>query len=313
VSFSIKILGSSSAVPTLERYPTAHLLNADEHFYLIDCGEATQIQLRKYICKLGKINNIFISHLHGDHVFGLYGLLSTFTLLERNMPLNIFAHVDMRGMIDDYINRFGKGITFNINVYPIRHRKREIIYEDDKVSVLSFPLKHSIPVNGFVFREKKKLLNIIKDKIREYNIPLSSVHKIKNGDDFILNDGRVIPNNELTNPPYIQRSYAFCTDTAYYERMVQDIKGVDCLYHEATFTKNDLDRAKRTFHSTSVQAAEIAKKAEVKKLLIGHFSARYKNDGIEKLLNEARNIFPETYLANEGDIHKIDLKRMTGK
>jgi len=313
VSFSVTILGSSSAVPTSERYPSAHLLNVDEHFYLIDCGEAVQIQLRKFNCKIGKINNIFISHMHGDHIFGLYGLLSTYILLERKTPLNIFGHQQIKNFIDEFIKNFGKGITFKINIIPVRFRKREVIFEDDKISVSSFPLKHSIPVCGFLFKEKQKLLNINKDKIEEYNIPLSSIHKIKNGENFELPDGSIIPNKDLTFPAYIHRSYAYCTDTAYYERIVDDVSDVDILYHEATFKKSDVAKAKNTFHSTSEQAAKIALKANAKKLLIGHFSARYKNPDIENLLNESIKVFPETYMANEGDVHKIELKRMQRK
>ena len=308
--FSITILGSSSAVPTIERYPSAHLLNADEHFYLIDCGEAVQIQLRKYNCKIGKINNIFISHLHGDHVFGLYGLLSTFILLERKTPLNIFAHVQIKDIVNDFIKYFGKGITFSINIFTLKHRQRGVIFEDEKITVTAFPLKHSIPVCGFLFKEKEKLLNIKKDKIDEYSISLANIHLIKNGSDLILDNGTVIPNKELTSPPLHQRSYAYCTDTAYYEKIINEVTDADILYHEATFSKNDKDRAKKTLHSTSVDAANIAKLANVKKLIIGHFSARYKTKDINKLYREAKSVFPESYIANEGDIHKIEQKRV---
>jgi ribonuclease Z len=281
----------------------------DEHFYLIDCGEATQIQLRKYNCKLFKINNIFISHLHGDHIFGLYGLLSSYMLLERQTPLNIFAHPPFESILNDFLKHFGHQFSFTINHIPIRNRKREVIWEDDKISVTSFPLKHSIPINGFVFREKEKELNIKKEKIDELGIPIAAIHKIKAGEGYATADGGKFANTELTLPPFKQRSYAYCTDTAYYERIAQDVENVDVLYHEATFKNNDLAKAKKTMHSTAQQAATIARNAGVSKLIIGHFSARYKEKQIDMLLDEAKNVFPNTVLANEGDIHKIELKR----
>ncbi len=298
--FSVTVLGSSSALPTATRFPTAHLLNAYERFFLIDCGEGTQIQLRKFHLKFSKINNIFISHLHGDHYFGLFGLISSFSLLGRKNDLNIYAHADLENIIK---NQFQYELNFTINFHKLPN-KNEIIYEDKNITVETFPLKHRIPTNGFLFKEKKRELNLKKNVVKEFNLSIKDILGIKQGHDFVWEDGKVIKNNKLTEKPYKIRSYAFCSDTAYYPKITDTIKNVDILYHETTFSDDLKNIAKETFHSTSKQAAEIAKQANVKKLLIGHFSSRYKKLYIFE--KESKSIFENTELVKEGNNYIIE-------
>jgi ribonuclease Z len=298
MSFTVTILGSSSALPTSNRNLTAHVLNVDERFFLIDCGEGTQLQLRKFKAKLGRLNHIFISHLHGDHVFGLPGLISTFNLLGRTQPLHIYAHPDLEKILQQFLGHFFVKFEFEIIYHPLNAWRFEQIYEDSKITVSSFPLKHRVPTCGFIFREKEKLKNIQKDAIAYYQIPVCEILHIKKGDDFITNEGLVIPNEKLTHEGHPAKSYAFCSDTAYLENIIPYITNVNLLYHEATYAENDSARANETLHSTSADAALIALKANAKKLIIGHFSARYKD--ILPLLEQARKIFPDTEAAEEG-------------
>ncbi|MBE9468758.1 MAG: ribonuclease Z [Bacteroidetes bacterium] len=298
MSFKLSILGCSSALPTSKRFSTAQVINMLERFFLIDCGEGTQIQMRKFKIPFGKINNIFISHLHGDHFFGLLGLISTFNLLNRESDLNIFCPADLENILNCQFNYFENNLNFKIIYHPLNFNIPEIIYEDNNLTVKSFPLRHKIPTCGFLFEEKQKPRNIIKEKIQHLNIPIKDIVKIKQGEDFVANNGEIYKNEDLTFPPSKPRSYAYCSDTAYYEDVIPVIKNVDLLYHEATFMNDMIERAKQTLHSTSVDAAKIAKKADVKQLIIGHFSARYKN--IEPLLNEAKEIFPNTIAADDG-------------
>jgi len=302
--FSVTVLGSSSALPTATRFPTAHLLNAYERFFLIDCGEGTQIQLRKYRLKFSKINNIFISHLHGDHYFGLFGLISSFSLLGRKSDLNIYAHAELENIIKNQFQYYELNFTINFHKLP---NKNKIIYEDKNITVETFPLKHRIPTNGFLFKEKKRDLNLKKNVVKEFNLSIKDILSIKQGNDFIWEDEKIIKNSRLTEKPYKQRSYAFCSDTAYYPKITDTIKNVDILYHEATFANDLKEKAKKTFHSTAKQAAEIAKKANAKKLLIGHFSSRYKK--LFLFEKEAKSIFENTELVKEGNNYIIEQKR----
>ena len=298
MSFTLTILGSSSALPTSKRFSTAQVMNILERFFLIDCGEGTQIQLRKYKIGFGKINNVFISHLHGDHFLGLLGLISTFNLLGRENDLNIYCPADLENILNCQLNYFENNLAFKIIYHPLNFNNPKIIYEDNKLTVKSFPLKHKIPTCGFLFEEKQKPSNIIKDKIQQLNIPIKDIVKIKQGSDFVADNGEIYKNEELTLPPQKPLSFAYCSDTVYYEDIIPIIKNVDLLYHEATFMNDMKERAKQTFHSTTIDAATIAKKANVKQLVIGHFSARYKN--IEPVLNEAKTIFPNTLAAEDG-------------
>ena len=300
MSFSLTILGSSSALPTSKRFSTAQVMNMLERFFLIDCGEGTQIQLRKFKIPFGKINNIFISHLHGDHFFGLLGLLSTFNLIGRENQLNIYCPAELEDILNCQFNYFENNFTFNIIYHPLNFNNQEVIYEDDKLTVKSFPLNHKIPTCGFLFEEKQKPKNIIKEKIQQLHISIKDIVKIKQGNDFIAGNGKIYKNTELTFPPAKPLSYAYCSDTAYCEDVIPIIKNVDLLYHEATFMNDMKERAMQTFHSTTIDAATIAKKADVNELIIGHFSARYKD--IEPVIQETKNIFPNSIAAEDGMI-----------
>lgn len=298
-SFSVTILGSSSAQPTVTRFPTSQVINLNERLYLIDCGEGTQIQLRKFGVKLGKINHIFISHLHGDHIFGLPGLISTLALAGKKGDLHIYSHSDLKELLDNLMKFIVLPEAFRIIYHPLNFRKRQVILQDSKLTVESFPLKHRMPCCGFLFTEMAQSLHLRKEQIEALNIPIRDRVLIKEGADYCTPEGTIIPNNALTSPATAPRSYAFVTDTIYREAIVPIIKNVDLLYHEATFLDELSDLALKTFHTTARQAAQIALKGDVKKLIIGHFSSRYKNEKI--LVNEARTVFPNTFAANDGD------------
>lgn len=307
MTFSITILGSGSALPTSKIHPSAHIINAYEHFFLIDCGEGTQIQLRKYKINLSKIEHIFISHIHGDHVFGLLGLLSTYNLLNRQHDLYIYGHKELEELLIFFKKFAGQQISYKINFIPYSENS-EIIYEDKNIFIQTFPLKHKIPVMGFLIKEKPRPLNIKKDMIDFYKIPLKDIKKIKEGADFITQSGEIIPNEVLTLPPLMPRSYAYCTDTLFTRSIIKYIEGVDILYHEATYLHKDIEIARETTHSTALQAATIAKEANAKKLIIGHFSPRYKD--YQEFLNEAREVFDNTELAEEGKTFNIQVQRI---
>ncbi len=307
MTFELTILGSSSAIPTSEKYPTAQVLNALERFFLIDCGEGTQIQLRRQKIGFGKIKHIFISHLHGDHYYGLIGLISTFNLMGLNNDLHIYSPSQLKDVIQPQLDFLKGEMQFKVIFHPLNFRKPELIYEDKKVEVYSFPVKHSINCSGFLFREKQKEANIKKESISRYNIPIEKIKTIKNGADFITADGIIIPNWELTLPASIPRAYAYCADTAFHPPVAEFIKGVDLLYHEATFAEDLRDWATKTLHSTAKDAARIAQMAGAEKLIIGHFSSRY--DDEELLVNEARSVFPNTVAACEGCRYPVNQKR----
>lgn len=307
MTFELTILGSSSAIPTSKRNLTAHVLNVHERFFLIDCGEGTQIQIRKNKIRFGKIDHIFISHLHGDHIFGLFGLISTFNLLNREKDLHIYSHPELENILNGHLEYFEKNISFSIIFHLLKPKRNEIIYEDEKVIVETIPLKHRVPTCGFKFTEKPHLRNLRKNVVENYRIPISKIRSVQEGDDFINDNNEIISNEKLTLPPYKTRSYAYCTDTAYSEKIIPVINGVDLLFHEATFGMDMKRQAKLTTHSTSEDAANIAKKANVGKLIIGHFSARYKDVGV--ILNEAREIFPNIISAEDGEKHRIELTR----
>ena len=296
--FSITILGSNSALPTSNRYPSAQIVNISDRLYLVDCGEGTQMQLRKNKISFSKINNVFISHLHGDHCFGLIGLISTFSLLERKSDLNIFAHNDLKKLLMPQIRYFCAELSFNINFHAINPDENSVIYEDKNITVSTIPLNHRIPTCGFLFREKEKPLHLRKDMIDFFQIPIKELKKIKAGADFVTADGKIIENKRLTTPADRSRAYAYCSDTGYCESIVPIIKDIDLLYHEATFLSDKKEKPENLYHSTAEDAAQIAAKANVKKLLIGHFSSRYKD--LSKFVSEAAKIFPCVEIASEG-------------
>lgn len=307
MTFSLTILGSSSAIPTSKRFPTAHLLNVNERFFLIDCGEGTQIQLRRNKIGFGKLNHIFISHNHGDHVFGLFGLISSFQLLGRKSDLHIYGPENLRSLIDFYKDNYMSEGDYRIIFNVVGHRSFQLIYEDRNIQVFSIPLKHRTPTAGFLFREKEAELNIKKEVIEKYKPGIEEIVNIKRGADLVLESGEIIPNGELTLPPWKPRSYAYISDTAMHRKIIDYIRDVDILYHEATFEAKDADLAKQTSHSTSLDAAEIAKAADAKKLLLGHFSTRYKQT--DTILKEARKVFENSYAVEDGDIYNVERER----
>ncbi len=265
---------------------------------MIDCGEGTQIRMRQFKVKPTRLNHIFISHLHGDHVFGLIGLISSLGMLGRTADLVIHAHPDLEKMLRPQIDYYCAEMSYQVIFEPIDPRKHVLIFEDRSLRVFSVPLKHRVPTCGFLFEEKEKPRHILREMIDFYHIPLKEIPLIQQGADFITEDGTAIPNKQLTRPATPPKKYAYCSDTAYSKRIISWIEGVDLLYHEATFSDADIVRAKATGHSSARQAAEIARDAHVKQLVIGHYSARY--DHIEDLLTEAQSIFPNTRLAFDG-------------
>ena len=295
--FEVHILGCGSALPTTRHLATSQVINIREKLFMIDCGEGAQVQLRKSRLKFSRLNHIFISHLHGDHCFGLMGLISTFGMLERTANLHIHCHADLQRILEPQIEFFCKGMPYNVVFELFNPGEQAVIYDDRSVSVETIPLRHRVPCCGFLFREKPTPNHIRRDMIDFYQIPTYLINRIKNGEDYVLEDGTVIPNTRLTIPSDPPRSYAYCSDTCYLPRICEQIKGCDLLFHEATFAAADAKRAKETFHTTAPQAAEIAKMAQVKKLVIGHYSARYEDESI--LIKEASEVFPQTILAQE--------------
>lgn len=308
MKFEVTILGSNSALPTTKRFPTAQVLNVLERFFLIDCGEGTQIQMKRFRIPMSRINHILISHMHGDHIFGLIGLLSTFSLQGRKSDLHIYGHSKLEKLISFQLELLETKLNYVIFHHTIFGTDIQTLFEDDSVIVQSFPLKHgAMPCAGFLFKEKERLRTLKTDMLNFYNIPIKNRQAIKQGEDFVREDGEVISNKKLTKDPSKGRSYAFCTDTAYLPKIAPIIQAVDLLYHEATFLKSEEKRAKKTYHSTAEQAAQIAEEAKVKKLLIGHFSARFED--LTEHLKEAKEIFPNTALAEDGKKFSVELDR----
>lgn len=298
-NFELTILGCSSATPTSKRNPTAQLLNVAERFFLIDCGEGTQIQLRKFKLKFQRINHVFISHLHGDHYLGLMGLISSMHLLGRTNELHLYCPAELQEIIEIQFKHSQAFIKFPIVYHPHKYIDNDLIFEDERVEVSTIVLNHRIPCCGFIFSEKPHLANISKETIHLFQLTIEEIIAIKAGSDLTKRSGEVIKNAELIMPKKDTRSYAYCSDTCYDERVIELVKGVDLLYHEATFLQEMEARAKETFHTTAFQAGMVAKKAEVKQLMIGHYSARYKD--LEPLLDEAKSVFENTILAIEGE------------
>ncbi len=298
MSMKVTILGSSSATPAKGRGLTSHLLNHDQRFFLIDCGEGTQMQLRKFKFRMVKINHIFISHLHGDHYYGLIGLISSFSLIGRNTDLHIYGPALLRDIIDIQLKASNTELCYALHFHPIDALEKRVIYEDKKLTVETIPLLHSIPTCGFLFKEKQKERKLIKEKIQKEDLPIEAMKALKRGEDYTHVDGTVLFNKSITIDPPKPLSYAFCSDTGFDESIVPQIKNVDTLYHEATFANDNTNEAEGRYHSTAQQAATIAKQAGAKNLIIGHFSARYED--LNLLLNEAREVFDSTILAEDG-------------
>lgn len=301
----MNILGCGSALPTIRRNPTSQLVYVQERQLLLDCGEGTQLQLRKYKFKFHKINHIFISHLHGDHYLGLMGLLASFSLLGRKSTINIYAPKPLNEILKIHFKKGYNDLDFKINFIELNTKKEELILDDGVIEVRSFPVVHRIDCCGFSIKEKIKQGNLKKSAIDKYNISIEQIVNIKKGANFLYK-GKVIPNSEIIKSPPKPRKYSYCADTKYSESIIPYIENSDLLYHESTFLENMSDRAKTTYHSTALDAARIASKSKVKKLLLGHYSARYKN--LIEFEAEAKQIFSNVVAVKDGDIFTIDLR-----
>ncbi|MGB0376847.1 MAG: ribonuclease Z [Flavobacteriaceae bacterium] len=293
----LTILGCHSATPRKNAHTTSQLLEVQGHLFLIDCGEGTQMQLRKAQVKFARIKHIFISHLHGDHFYGLVGLISTFRLLGRTAPLHIYGPKGIKDIIVLQLKLANSWTDYELYFHELEAEGSQLIFENEKLSVLTIPLNHRIYTNGFLFQEKAGLRQLNREALAQYEIPVCDFEKIKAGSDYTLADGTVISNVKLSFSPKPVHSYAFCSDTAYHESIIPLVKGVEVLYHEATFLQKHADLAAKTKHSTAQQAAKIAQQAGVHQLILGHFSSRYKNHDL--FLTEAQKIFTNTDLAED--------------
>ena len=304
MSTYLTILGFNSAIPTINSSPTAQLLEMEERHFLIDCGEGTQVQLRKAKAKFSRINHIFISHLHGDHCFGLPGLIASFRLLGRETPLHVYGPKGIKNMLETIFTITETHRGFEVIYHELDKDYSEKIYEDSRVEVYTIPLDHRIYCNGYLFREKPKDRHLNMKEIAKYDeIEICDYHNLKAGKDFVLSDGYILKNEVLTLDPAPSVSYAFCSDTRYLESVIPIVKGATVLYHESTFLHDLKEMADYTGHSTALEAATIARKAEVGKLILGHFSNRYAD--LTVFTDEARNVFPNTYLPKALEPMKI--------
>ena len=303
--FRVHILGCGSALPTLRHFPSSQIVEVREKLFMVDCGEGAQMQLRRCHVRFTKVGHVFISHMHGDHCFGLIGMISTFGLLGRTATLHIHANELLGDMIKRQMDLFCHDLGYEVEFHPIDATRREGIYEDRSLTVETIPLVHRLPTCGFLFREKPLLPHIRREKIDFYGIPTSQIQNIKNGADWIMEDGTVIPNSQLVMPADEPRSYAYCSDTRYMPELHLQLKGVTTLYHESTYGEDNLQMAQKYNHSTARQAALVARDAEVGQLILGHYSSRYEDENV--LLEEAREVFENVRLANEMDV--IDVKK----
>ncbi|MDD3005181.1 ribonuclease Z [Flavobacterium sp.] len=294
----LTVLGCYAATPRTITNPTSQVLEIQNRLFLIDCGEGTQVQLRKNKIKFSKINHIFISHLHGDHCYGLIGLVSTFMLLNRENDLHIYGPKGIKEIITLQLRLSNSWTAYSLFFHELTSTESEVIFEDEKVIVKTIPLKHRIYTNGFLFQEKTGERKLDINAVQEYEIETCYFQNIKNGKDIVLDNGKVIPNNLLSHDPIPPKSYAFCSDTVFDESIVPLIENVDVLYHESTFLDSEEHLSERTMHSTAKQAATIALKANVATLILGHYSTRY--DTIDLFKTEAQTIFPNVLLADDG-------------
>lgn len=305
MNFTLNVLGTASALPTTERYPSAQVLNVRGRLFMIDCGEGAQIQLRKAGVSFLRIEHICLSHIHGDHIFGLYGLLSTMAMLGRTAPLNIYAPKSFAPILDFFKERFGEGILYEINYVVLEMSSPEVVYENRNVELLAFPLNHRVETFGYIIREKMPQFNVRKEAIAEYGLTLSEIGTLKRGED-VVREGMVIANSEAAYRPYHPRSYAYCSDTAPFPELAQWVKGVSVLYHEATFPAEMEEMAAKTYHSTTLQAAQCARDAGVGRLLVGHYSSRYPS--VDFYLDELRSVFPDSFLTRDMDVVEISFE-----
>ncbi len=301
--FRVHILGCGSALPTLRHYPSAQIVEVREKLFMVDCGEGVQMQLRRCHVRFTKVSHVFISHLHGDHCFGLIGMISTFGLVGRTATLHIHANELLNDMLQRQMGLFCHDLGYEVVFHPLDATRRDIIYEDRSLTVETIPLTHRLPTCGFLFREKPLLPHIRRDMIDFYQIPTSQIQNIKNGADWTLSDGTVVPNARLVTPADAPRSYAYCSDTRYMPELHKQLKGVSTLYHESTYGEDNLQMAQKYNHSTARQAAMVARDAGVGQLVLGHYSSRYEDETV--LLNEAREVFENVRLSNEMDVINV--------
>ena len=301
--FRVHILGCGSALPTLRHNPSAQVVELREKLMMVDCGEGTQLQLRKLRVRFTKVSHVFISHLHGDHCFGLIGMISTFGLLGRTAKLHVYANERLENMLDYQMQMFCHDLGYEVVFHPIDATQQAVIYEDRSMTVETIPLCHRMPTCGFLFREKPSLPHIRREMIDFYKIPTSQIMNIKNGADWTTDEGELVPNNRLVEPAEAPRSYAYCSDTRYMPELHQTIKGVSTLYHESTYGEDNILMAQKYYHSTARQAATVARDAGVGQLILGHYSSRYEDENI--LLNEAREVFANSHLAAEMDCFNV--------
>lgn len=305
-TFQVHVLGCGSALPTLRHEASAQVVELKDKLFLVDCGEGTQVNLRRSHLRFTKINAVFITHLHGDHCFGLIGLISTFGMLGRLAPLHVYAPAALEALLLSQLQLFCNGMEYEVVFHAVDTTRHAVVYEDNSLTVSTLPLEHRVPCCGYLFREKPTLPHIRRDMIDCFEISLAQIHNIKKGADGIAADGRIIPHEQLVTPSHTPRSYAYCSDTRYIPTLHQLVKGVNLLYHEATYHEEWEERARRYYHSTAAQAARVALDAGVGQLMLGHYSARYDNE--QQLLDEARTIFPNTLLANEGLVVDVGVK-----
>ncbi len=301
--FKIHILGCGSALPTLKHNASSQVVEIRNKLFMVDCGEGSQLQLRRSKISFNKLTAIFISHLHGDHCFGVIGMISTLGLLGRTKPLHIYAHEDFEKILHDEMEAFCNQLDFEVVFHKVDTTTSYVVYEDTTVTDRTLQLDHRIPCCGYLFHEKPTLPHIRRDMIDFYNIPYCYCNNIKNGADWQLPDGTVIPNSQLTLPADAPRKYAYCSDTKYMPNLHELVEGVDLLYHESTYCADNMERAESYYHSTAALAATVARDANVKRLIIGHYSSRYQDDNV--FLKEASEIFPNTSLTNEMDVFDV--------
>ena len=301
--FKIHILGCGSALPTLKHNASSQLIEMRGKCFMVDCGEGAHMQFRRSHIHFSKLNAIFISHMHGDHCFGLMGLLSTLGMLGRTSKLRIYAPKDYEPLFRQQVEFFMQTMEYEMEMIPVDTEKQQVIYEDHSLTVETVPLQHRVPCCGFIFREKPTLPHIRRDMIDYYGIPVSQINNIKNGADWTNEDGDIIPNARLVQPADSPRSYAYCSDTRFVPGLKEKVKGVTVLYHESTYTSDQEDRAKIYYHSTARQAATIAAGAGVGTLLLGHYSARYNDEQV--LLQEAKAVFENSILTQEGMVFNV--------
>ena len=306
MSIAVTILGNSSAKPTASGHPSAQVVNVNEQYFLVDAGEGVQRQMARRGISALKLRAVFISHLHGDHMYGLFPLLSTLGLYGRRTPLRIYAPRPFGEMLECFLRLCETNLPYTPEWVEVDTTKHQIIFENDSTEVWSLPLRHRIPTAGYLFRQKEPALNVKKYAIERYDLSVKQIVDAKRGEDIVLESGEVLSNDAITYRPYSTLSYAYCSDTNYSARLARMVEGVDVLYHEATYAADMRKTAKERGHSTTEDAAKVAKMAGAGRLLIGHFSSRYKD--LSLLLNEARAMFPATDIAREGETFLIEPK-----